>query len=76
VTRPDPHDPPGVIFHTIKEMTMTNELEMQVEELRAELGHCDPTERHQIAAELEQARAALKAAIAVQEAANDAEPPQ
>jgi len=57
-------------------MTMTYELEMQVEELRAELGHCDPAERHQIAAELEQARAALKAAIAVQEAATDAEPPQ
>jgi hypothetical protein len=57
-------------------MTMTYELEMQVEELRAELSHCDPTERHQIAAELEQARGALKAAIATQETATDAEPPQ
>ena len=55
---------------------MTYELEMQVEELRAELGHCDPTERHQITAELEQARAALKAAFAAQKAATDAEPPQ
>ena len=55
---------------------MTYELEMQVEELRAELGHCDPAERHQIAAELEQARAALKAAIVAQETATDAEPPQ
>lgn len=53
---------------------MTNELEMQVEELRAELGHCDPAERHQIAAELEQARAALKAAIDAQEEASKAEP--
>ncbi|WP_165867748.1 hypothetical protein [Mesorhizobium sp. DCY119] len=55
---------------------MTYELEMQVEELRAELGHCHPAERHQIAAELEQARAALKAAIAAQETATEAEPPQ
>lgn len=55
---------------------MTNELEMQVEELRAELGHCDPAERHQIAAELAQARAVLKAAIAALEGATDAEPPQ
>jgi hypothetical protein len=56
-------------------MTMTYELEMQVEELRAELAHCDPTQRHQIAAELGQARAALKAAIAAQETVTDAEPP-
>ncbi|WP_162843338.1 hypothetical protein [Pararhizobium polonicum] len=54
---------------------MTYELEMQVEELRAELGHCDPAERHQIAAELERARATLMAAVASQEGATDAEPP-
>lgn len=55
---------------------MTNELEIHIEELRLEARHCHPAERAQIEAELEQARAELAAAIALQQAANDAEPPQ
>jgi ElaB/YqjD/DUF883 family membrane-anchored ribosome-binding protein len=61
-----------VIFHINKEMTtMTNTLENHIEELRREANHCDPAERAQIEAELEQARAELAALIA----AEDAEPP-
>ncbi len=54
---------------------MTYDLEIHIEELRLEAGHCHPAERAQIEAELEQARAELAAAIVVQEAANGAEPP-
>lgn len=53
---------------------MTNALETQIEELRAELRNADPAERRQIQAELEQAQAELAAAIAGQEGI-DAEPP-
>ncbi len=61
-----------VIFHINKEMTtMTNTLENHIEELRREANHCDPAERAQIEAELEQARAELAALIV----AEDAEPP-
>jgi hypothetical protein len=56
--------------------TMTYDLEIHIEELRIEARHCHPAERAQIEAELEQARAALKAAIAVQEGANDGAPPE
>ncbi|WP_439604019.1 hypothetical protein [Shinella sp.] len=49
-------------------MTMT--LENHIEELRRGANHCDPAERAQIEAELEQARAELAAPIA----AEDAEP--
>ncbi|WP_454859148.1 hypothetical protein [Rhizobium binxianense] len=59
-----------VIFHINKEMT-TMTLENHIEELRREANHCDPAERAQIEAELEQARAELAALIA----AEDAEPP-
>lgn len=55
---------------------MTYDLEIHIEELRIEARHCHPAERAQIEAELEQARAALKAAIAVQEGANDGAPPE
>ncbi|ANL24522.1 hypothetical protein AMJ96_PB00207 (plasmid) [Rhizobium sp. N113] len=55
--------------------TMTIPLEIQVEELRAELRNADPAERRQIEAELEIARAELGVAIAEQEGAIDAAPP-
>jgi ABC-type Zn uptake system ZnuABC Zn-binding protein ZnuA len=55
--------------------TMTNALEIQVEELRLELAHADPAERCQIEAELELAQAELAVAIAEQEGAIDAAPP-
>ena len=48
--------------------TMTYDLEIHIEELRLEARHCDPAERAQIEAELEQARAELAAAIATQDA--------
>ncbi|EHS52686.1 hypothetical protein PDO_4650 [Rhizobium sp. PDO1-076] len=54
---------------------MTYDLEIHIEELRLEAGHCHPAERAQIEAELMLARATLAAAIAVQEAVYDAEPP-
>ncbi|MCZ4088640.1 hypothetical protein [Sinorhizobium psoraleae] len=54
---------------------MTIALEIQVEELRAELSNADPAERRQIEAELELARAELAAAIAEQEGTIDAAPP-
>ena len=54
---------------------MTIALEIQVEELRAELRNADPAERRQIAAELELAPAELAAAIAEQDGTIDAAPP-
>ncbi len=55
---------------------MTISLEMQREELRAELGNaCDPAERRQIAAELEMVQAELAAIEAEQEGRVSAEPP-
>lgn len=54
---------------------MTYALELQVLELQAELNHCDPAERRQIAAELELAQAELAVIVAEQEGAIDAEPP-
>jgi len=55
--------------------TMPIALEMQVEELRAELRNAEPAERRQIEMELELALAELAAAIAEQERAIDAAPP-
>ncbi len=54
---------------------MTNALETQIEELRREANHCDPAERAQIEAELEQARAELAAIITVEDAGRPGEPP-
>lgn len=54
---------------------MTNALETQIEELRAELRNADPAERRQIAAELEIAQAELNVALAELEGAIEAEPP-
>jgi outer membrane protein TolC len=56
-------------------MTMTYDLEIHIEELRLEAGHCHPAERVQIEAELEQARAELAAAIAAQDGECVGEPP-
>jgi ABC-type Zn uptake system ZnuABC Zn-binding protein ZnuA len=52
--------------------TMTYDLEIHIEELRAELRNADPAERAQIEAELEQARAELAAMVAAEDAG---EPP-
>ena len=54
---------------------MTTALEIQIEELRAELRNADPAERRQIAVELELAQAELAAEIAEQDSSIDAAPP-
>ncbi|MNI46945.1 hypothetical protein D3C73_1014330 [compost metagenome] len=55
---------------------MTYDIEIQIEELRAELVNAfDNTERRQITAELEMARAELAALIANQADAIATEPP-
>ena len=55
---------------------MTYDIEIQIEELRAELSNaCDAGERRQIQAELEIAQAELAAAVAQQDEAVDREPP-
>lgn len=55
---------------------MTISLEMQVEELRAEMKNaCDANERRQIAVELELALAELAAVEAEQDGRVSAEPP-
>lgn len=54
---------------------MTYALEIHIEELRLEANHCDPAERAQIEAELEQARAELAAAIAGEDAERAGAPP-
>jgi hypothetical protein len=55
--------------------TMTIALEIQIEELRAELRNADAAECRDIEAELEMAQAELAAAIAEQEGILDAAPP-
>lgn len=65
-----------VVFHNVKETTMTIYLEQQIEELRAEMQVAvDPVERRQIEFELELANAELAVLIAEQEGVIDAEPP-
>lgn len=55
---------------------MTYELEIQIEELRAELNNaCDAAERREFQTELELARAELAIIIAEQDGRLDAEPP-
>lgn len=55
---------------------MTYELEIQIEELRAELNNaCDAAERREIRTELELARAELAIITAEQDGSVDAEPP-
>lgn len=56
---------------------MTYDIEIQIEELRAELRNaCDAGERRQIQAELDIAQAELAAAAALQNETADWEPPQ
>nr|ASK48247.1 hypothetical protein [Agrobacterium radiobacter] len=63
-------------FPNVKETKMTMSLEMQIEELKAELRNaCDPVERRQIAAELEMMQAELAAIEAEQDGRVSAEPP-
>ncbi|WP_164901848.1 hypothetical protein [Neorhizobium lilium] len=55
---------------------MTMNLEIQIEELRAELNSvCDAAERPQIEIELELARAELAVVLAEQDGSIEAEPP-
>lgn len=54
---------------------MSIALEIQVEELRAELRNADPAERRRIEAELELSQAELAATIAEQDGTIDAAPP-
>ncbi|WP_197523758.1 hypothetical protein [Agrobacterium vitis] len=54
---------------------MMMSLEMQIEELRTELNHCDPAERREIATELEMARAELAVIEAEQDGRVSEEPP-
>ncbi|OAP39677.1 hypothetical protein ATB98_04990 [Sinorhizobium saheli] len=65
-----------VVFHKHQEMTMTISLELQVEQLRAELKNAvELKERREIETELELVRAELLVAIAEQEGEFDAAPP-
>ena len=54
---------------------MTYDLDRTILELEAELNHCDPAERAQIQAELEQAEAELAVLVAQQEGRVGSEPP-
>ncbi len=54
---------------------MTVALETHIEELKAELRHCDAGERDQIQAELEQACAELEVIVAELEGRVSSEPP-
>jgi hypothetical protein len=70
-----PFPAPLIVFH-IGDQTMTNELEQQIEELRAEMRNAiDPCERRQIEAELDLAQAELTLAIAEMDGCVDTEPP-
>ncbi|KQZ46723.1 hypothetical protein ASD54_22250 [Rhizobium sp. Root149] len=65
-----------VVFHTQGDQTMTYALEIQIEELRAELRNaCDVGERREIEAELECAQAELAVLVAEQDGRLEAEPP-
>ena len=50
-------------------------IELHIEELKAELNHCDRAERRQIEIELELAQAELMVLLAEQDGAIEAEPP-
>lgn len=67
--------PAASSFTLPKEMTVIYVLEITIEELRAELRHCDAGERDQIQAELEQAYAELEVIVAELEGRVSSEPP-
>jgi len=76
---PRPRHPlsgPTVIVHKRQETKMTYTLEIQIEELRAELRNAvDGAERRDIEAELECALAELAVIVAEQDGRLEAEPP-
>ncbi|ARO32791.1 hypothetical protein NXC14_PA00536 (plasmid) [Rhizobium sp. NXC14] len=76
---PDPAIPSRPLsssFTKSGDQTMTYTLEIQIEELRAELRNaCDAAERRKIEAELELAQADLAVTLAEQDGAIVAEPP-
>ncbi|WP_165422177.1 hypothetical protein [Rhizobium ruizarguesonis] len=54
---------------------MTNELDLNIDELKAELRNADPSERRQIEAELDLALAEREVVMAEREGRISAEPP-
>ena len=65
----------GVVFHNVKETTMTTCIDEIIELLSAELRNADPAERRQIENELELALAEREVIWAEQDGRIDAEPP-
>ena len=65
----------GVVFHNVKETTMTTCIDEIIELLGAELRNADPAERGQIESELELALAEREVIWAEQDGRIDAEPP-
>ena len=65
----------GVVFHNVKETTMTTCIDEIIELLGAELRNADPAERRQIESELELALAERELIWAEQDGRVDAEPP-
>ena len=65
----------GVVFHNVKETTMTTCIDEIIELLGAELRNADPAERRQIESELELALAEREVIWAEQDGRVDAEPP-
>ncbi|WP_222321091.1 hypothetical protein, partial [Rhizobium leguminosarum] len=59
----------------VKETTMTNELDLNIDELKAELRNAHPDERRQIEAELDLALAEREVFMAEQEERISVEPP-
>jgi hypothetical protein len=64
-----------LVFHNVKETTMTICIDEVIELLRAELGSADPVERRQIESELELALAEREIIEAEQDGRIDVEPP-
>ncbi|ASS59348.1 hypothetical protein DB728_37490 [Rhizobium leguminosarum bv. viciae USDA 2370] len=64
-----------LVFHNVKETTMTICIDEVIELLRAELGNADPVERRQIESELELALAEREIIEAEQDGRIDVEPP-
>ncbi|OWV73054.1 hypothetical protein ATY77_08600 [Rhizobium sp. R634] len=65
----------GVVFHNVKETTMTTCIDEIIELLGAELRNADPAERRQIENDLELALAEREVIWAEQDGRIDAEPP-
>ncbi|EJT01395.1 hypothetical protein RCCGE510_29121 (plasmid) [Rhizobium sp. CCGE 510] len=64
-----------LVFHNVKETTMTTCIDEIIELLGAELRNADPAERRQIESELELALAEREVIWAEQDGRIDAEPP-